>query len=120
MTWFRALPLLWRLVAVLGLVAGLSGLAYAGVAYVRHQGYMVGLAEAKATCEREKAEQAKANRDAITEVEKRLMRSVDQAATRMLEIDDAVAQVDQAAPAEVDGARECLPPSSVRRLNTVR
>jgi hypothetical protein len=120
MTWFRALPLLWRLVTVFGLVAGLSGLAYAGVAYVRHQGYVAGVADAEATCEREKAEQAQANRDAITEVEKRLMRSIDQAATRMLEIDDAVAQVDQAAPADVGGARECLPPSSVRRLNTVR
>lgn len=120
MGWFRALPLLWRLVTVLGglgLVLGAVGSLYA---YVRHQGYADGYGIASAECEKEKAAQEAANTKAIQEATDVLRRAAANLNLKTLELDDAIEQIDAAAAADPDGATPCLPADSVQRLQTIR
>ncbi len=112
----RALPWVWRLASVAMLLAAL-GAAYA---YVRHQGYVAGFAEATARCAAEKAAQEAANRKAISEAEKRLFEVADQLSLKDMELADAIDEIDVAAAAEPGAGDQCLPALSVRRLQTIR
>jgi hypothetical protein len=116
----RAAPFLKQLLVALGIVAML-GTALGGLyAFVRHQGYEAGRADAEATCAREKAAQEEANRRAIADALDALLVAVDGINQKQTEIDDVLAGIDEAVAADPDGAVVCLDADSVRRLGTIR
>lgn len=117
---FRKLSLLWQLLSLLGAVGAIGGALWGAYAWVRHDGYIAGQAEATARCELEKATQRKANEMAIDTVNRQLIRMADELTEKQQELDDAQMARDAAAAADPDGARECLGAGSVQRLNAVR
>lgn len=117
LTALRALPLLWRLVTVLGVVAALGGSLWGLHAYVRHQGYVAGYADASAKCEAEKRAMEEANRKAISEAERKLLEAEREITEKETKLDDLLKAIDLAADAEPDRDLLCLPHSSVRRLS---
>lgn len=120
MTWFRALPLLWRIAALIGLVTALCGAVAGGIAYIRHEGYVSGHADAAAECAAEKRKQELANRAAIDAANKRLVDLADQISLKELQLDDYVKAIDLATAADPHGGDACLDAGGVRRLNTIR
>ena len=66
----RALPLVWRLAAIAGLLVALGGSLWGVYAYVKHQGYVEGYSDASAKCEAEKRAMEEANRKAISDAKR--------------------------------------------------
>lgn len=120
MSWFRALPLLWRLGIGIGSLLAVLGLLGGAYGWIDHQGYQRGIAEETARCEAEKAAQVEANRKALSDAEKALMRTADELSLKQEETDNAIDTLDQAAAADPDAGRSCLGIDSVRRLQTIR
>lgn len=120
MTWFRALPLLWRIVTILGIVAALGGSAWGLYAYVKHQGYVDGYADATARCEAEKKAMEAANKQAVADAAKELFRAADALSLRSLELDDALKAIDEATAADPLGGTQCLDARGLRALNSIR
>jgi hypothetical protein len=116
----RALPLLYRLLTIAGIVAALGGSVWGLYAYVKHEGYVDGYADATARCEAEKKAMEDANRAAIDAANKALMRAADAYSLKSLELDDALKSLDDAAVQDADAARQCLSAGSVRRLNAIQ
>jgi len=115
MIW-NLIPAPFRIGLFVALLLGAAGLYFT----VRHQAYTDGFATAQAECEREKQEQADANRKVIQSAEKRLMDAANELSLKNMELDDALESISAAADADPDGALECLGVDSLRRLNTIR
>jgi uncharacterized membrane protein len=120
MSWFRALPLLWRLISILGLVAALCGAVGGVYAYVRHQGYVDGYADAAAKCAADKRAMEEANRKAISDAEQKLDAARKQLELKDAQLDDYLKALDLAADQDADAARVCLNDDSVRRLDAIQ
>lgn len=116
----RALPLLWRLVTIGGVIAGLGGVAWAAYAHIRAEGFREGYSRASAECEAEQRQQGIANRNAIDAANKRLIELADQLSLKELQVDDYVKAIDLATAQDPRGGDACLEPDGVRRLNTLR
>jgi len=115
MIW-NLIPAPWRIGLFVVLLLGVAGLYLT----IRHQAYSDGFATAQAECEREKREQAEANRKVIAGAEKRLLDAANELSLKNMELDDAIESISAAADADPDGALECLGADSLRRLNTIR
>ena len=109
----RAIILGFALLAVLGALGGFG-------LYVRQLGYQDGADAARRACEQLQRDTEEANRRAVTEAERDLMRSADRLSLDRLEIDNALAGIDEAAAADPAAGHACLGPGSVQRLNTIR
>ena len=109
----RTIILGLAILAVLGALGGFG-------AYVRALGYQDGVSDAQRACERQRRETEEANRQAVTEAQRELMRAADRLSLDRLETDNALAGIDNAATADPDAGRECLGAGSVQRLNTIR
>lgn len=116
----RALPLLWRLVTIGGVVAALAGGLWGVYSYIRTEGYRDGYAKASAECEAEQRRQEIANRNAIDAANKRLIELADELSLKELQVDDYVKAIDLATAQDPRGGDACLDPGSVHRLNTLR
>jgi len=119
MAW-NLIPAPWRTGIIVGLlVVGLASVA--GLYFtVRHQAYTDGFATAQAECERQKLEQAEANRKVILDAERRLATAAAALSLKSMELDDAIESISAAADADPDGTLVCLGADSLRRLNTIR
>lgn len=116
----RALPLLWRLAGILGLVVAFGGGLWGVYAYIRGQGYDAGYATASAECEAEQQKQAADNRDAIAAANKRLIELTHELSLKEMRVDDLVQQTDLATAQDPRGGDACLDADGVRRLNAYR
>ena len=116
----RALPFLWKVVTLLGVLSAAGGAVWAIYAHIRAEGYRAGYAVAEAECEAEKRAQAVANRNAIDQANRRLLEMADQLVLKELQVDDYVKAIDLASAEDPDSGELCLLPPSVRRLNTLR
>lgn len=114
------LSLLWRVLTVVGAIGAVGGALWGVYAYVRHQGYVAGYADATARCEAERKAQRQANQDAIDAANRELFRVADELSLKQSELDDARDALEAAAAADPHGARECLGIDSVRRLAPIR
>jgi hypothetical protein len=114
---FKLLSPVWRLVAVLGLVASIGGGLWGVYAFIRHQGYVDGEAEATARCEDEKRAQREANDQAIKDAARVVDRLAVDLERKNMELNDAREARDAAAVADPLGSNRCLGVDSVRRLN---
>lgn len=119
MVW-SAIPAGWRAGITIALVLAFVGAAGGAYLYIRHQAYQDGYSAAAAACERQKQEQAEANRAAISEAEKRLLSAADELSLRNMELDNAIEALSAAADADPNGLLECLGPDGLYRLNTIR
>lgn len=102
--------------AVVALLSGLGGVFL----FVRHLGYQDGFADAQGACHAQQRQMEDANRRAISEAERALMRAADHLSLEQLESDNALAGIDQAAAADPRGGAACLGAGSVQRLNAIR
>lgn len=116
---FKTLPLLWRLITILGLVASLAGAVGGVYAYVRHQGYVDGYADAAATCEAEKRAMEDANKKAIDEAAEKLAAAERELMEKEATLDDYIMLLDRDADEEPGSGELCLPVGSVRRLSAI-
>jgi len=117
---FNTFSLVWRVLGMLGAIGAAGGTLWGLYALVRHQGYVEGQAAATARCEADKADQRKANQEAIDAGNRRLIRLADQLSSTEQETDNVVAAALAAAAADPLGDGECLPLGSVQRLQTIR
>lgn len=113
------IPAAWRLSLAVTAVLALSGALWGAYAYVRHQGYEDGHRTARLECEAEKARQREANETAIREAEKRLFEAADQLSITIMELDDALAEIEKAAVTGPDAGDLCLGLDRVRRLQAI-
>ena len=116
----RALPLIWRLATIAGVLMTLAGGAWAVCSHIRAEGFREGYAKASAECEAEQQRQEIANRNAIDAANRRLLELADQLSLKELQVDDYVKAIDLATAQDPRGADACLDPDGVRRLNTLR
>lgn len=84
--------------------------------YVDNRGYE----RARAECEQQRVVQELANREAADLAAERLMREASELSLKNMELEDALAAIDQAAEANPDGDRICLAADSVGRLQSIR
>ncbi len=113
------LPVSWRVDAMaIGLVAGIAGLAGAGL-YLHHQWYGDGYAVAAADAQKKMDAIEAANRAAVDGANKALLETADTLAKKNMELDDALAQIDAAAGG-VDGDAVGLDERRVRVLGGIR
>lgn len=116
----RALPLLWRVLTIVGGLSALTGLGWAVYSHIRAEGYREGFAKAEAKCEDEQRKQALANQNAIDAANKRLLELAEELSLQKLQVDDYVKAIDLATAADPRGGDLCLDADSVRRLNAIR
>lgn len=116
MVW-GAIPAAWRAWITIALVLAVVGTIGGAYLYVRHQAYQDGYGAASAACERQKQEQAEANRAAISEAEKNLREQAVALSRKNMEMDHAIEALSAAAAADPNGSLECLSVDSMRRLN---
>lgn len=117
LTALKALPLLWRLATVAGVLIALSGTIWGIYAYVKHQGYVEGYSDASAKCEAEKRAMEEANRKAIADAEKKLLEAERELIEKETKIDDLLMAIDLAAEAEPGSGDICVSRDGVRRLS---
>jgi hypothetical protein len=120
LTALKALPLLWRLITIAGVLAALLGAVGGLYAYVRHQGYVAGHADATATCEADKRRMEEANRKAIADAERKLLEAERELTEKENELDALLSDLDLAADQEPDSGELCLSAGSVRRLTAIQ
>jgi hypothetical protein len=118
--WFRALPLLWRLLTIAGVLAALGGALGGLYAHIRHTGYVDGFAVAAARCEADKRAQEAANRAAIDAAGRRLEDLKQQLQLKDLQLDDYLKALDLSADAGAGAGDLCLDDGGVRRLDAIR
>lgn len=116
----RALPLVWRLAAIAGLLVALGGSLWGVYAYVKHQGYVEGYSDASAKCEAEKRAMEEANRRAISDAEKKLLEAERELTDLEIKLEDYTNALDLLADQGPGASDICLYRSSVRRLETLR
>ncbi len=114
---FAALPLLWRLAIIAGLLAGLLGTAGGLYAYVRQQGYDEGYRDRDTICVTERRAMEEANRKAISEAEKKLLETERELIEKETKLDDLLKALDLAADTGADSSDICLSVERVRRLS---
>lgn len=119
MVW-GAIPATWRAGITIALLLALVGSIGGAYLYIRHQAYQDGYSAAAAACERQKQEQADANRAVISEAEKNLRQQAEALSRKNMEMDHAIDALSAAAAADPNGLLECLGADSLRRLNTIR
>ncbi len=113
---FKAIPLPWKIVAALALAGAVSGFLW----WWRAEGYAEGKAVAEAACLAEKLAQREANTAAAYRAYGALRTAAEQIRELQQEIDNAKAEADAAATAELGDRPSCLTPDSMRRINAVR
>ncbi len=113
-----AVPLLWRVLGVVAIVAALGGGLRLAYDHMRKEAYDAGYSDMKAVCEREKAEQREANRVAIEEAGKKLAEAAYQLSIKEGELADAQARNDEAADTDSPGGL-CIGPGGVRHLSAI-
>lgn len=116
----RALPLLWKVVTVVGMLSAAGGAVWGVYAYVRHEGYVEGFAKAEAECEAEQKKQEIANQNAISAANKRLIDLAEELTLQKLQVDDYVKAIDLATAADPDLSALCVDARGVQRLNRIR
>lgn len=116
----RALPLLWRVLAIAGVLSAATGLGRAAYSHIRAEGYREGFAKAEARCEDDKRKQEIANQNAIAAANKQLVERADELVKKELQLDDYVKAIDAATGADPRGGDRCLDADGVRRLNAIR
>lgn len=116
---FRALPFLWRVLTLVGLLSAAGGALWGVYAHIRAEGYREGYGKAQAECEAEQKAMELANNNAISAANKRLIEIADELSLQKLQVDDYVKAIDLATAQDPRGAALCLGPDSVRRLNAV-
>ena len=113
---FGAIPLLWRIVGVVGLIAGLWG----GWLLLEHSIYQRGYDKASEDCAKRAAKQE----ELIEQVKADAAREQDalEFKIQMLERDNerVLEEIDAATAADPDGGGSCLSAASVLRLNAFR
>ncbi|HWU19392.1 MAG TPA: hypothetical protein VN155_17050 [Devosia sp.] len=114
------IPTAWRAGISIALVLALVGAVGGAYLYIRHQAYQDGYSAASVACERQKQEQAQANRAAISEAEKRLLNAADELSLKNMELDNAIEALSAAADADPNGLLDCLGVGGVQRLNEIR
>jgi uncharacterized membrane protein len=116
----KALPLLWRLITVVSVLAALLGAVGGLYAYVKHQGYVEGYSDASAKCEAEKRAMEDANKKAIDKAAEKLAEAERELMEKEATLDDYIMLLDREAD-QADGAGDiCLFAPSVRRLSAVQ
>lgn len=120
MAWLRALPLLWRVLTIAGLLSVAGGAVWGVYAHIRAEGYREGFSVAEARCEAEQQKQELANRNAIAAASKQLVERADDLVKKELQLDDYVKAIDLATAQDPRGADMCLDAAGVHRLNSVR
>jgi hypothetical protein len=118
--WFRALPLLWRLATVAGIVLALAGTVGGIYLKIRHDAYQDGYSDAAAKCEAEKRAMEEANKKAIAEAEKKLAEAIKEIELKEATLDDYIMLLDREADEEPVSGDACLSHSSVRRLSAIQ
>ncbi len=113
----RALPLVWRLAAIAGLLVALGGSLWGVYAYVKHQGYVEGYSDASAKCEAEKRAMEEANRKAISDAEKKLIEAERELTDLEIKLEDYTNALDLLADQGPDAGGICLFAPSMRRLS---
>lgn len=113
----RALPLVWRLAAIAGLLVALGGSLWGVYAYVKHQGYVEGYSDASAKCEAEKRAMEEANRKAISDAEKKLIEAERELTDIEIKLEDYTNAIDLLADQGPDAGGICLFAPSMRRLS---
>lgn len=113
----RALPLVWRLAAIAGLLVALGGSLWGVYAYVKHQGYVEGYSDASAKCEAEKRAMEEANRKAISDAEKKLIEAERELTDLEIKLEDYTNAIDLLADQGPDAGGICLFAPSMRRLS---
>lgn len=116
----RSLPLLWKVVTLVGLLSVAGGAIWGVYAHIRAEGYREGFAVAEAECEAEQKKQELANQNAISAANKRLIDLAEELTLQKLQVDDYVKAIDLATAADPRGTDQCLSADGVRRLNSVR
>lgn len=116
----RALPLVWRLAAIAGLLVALGGSLWGVYAYVKHQGYVEGYSDASAKCEAEKRAMEEANRKAISDAAKKLLEAERELTDLETKLEDYTNALDLLADQGPGASDICLYRPSVRRLETIR
>lgn len=119
MVW-GAIPATWRAGITIALLLALVGGVGGAYLYIRHQAYQDGYSAASVACERQKVEQAEANRAAISEAEKNLREQAVALSRKNMEMDHAIEALAAAAAADPDGGLDCLGVDSLRRLNAIK
>ena len=117
LTALKALPLLWRLATVAGVLIALSGTIWGIYAYVKHQGYVEGYSDASAKCEAEKRAMEEANRKAISDAEKKLIEAEQGITDLEIKLEDYTNAIDLLADQGPDAGGICLFAPSMRRLS---
>lgn len=120
MAWLRALPLLWRVLTVVGVLSAAGGALWGVYAHIRAEGYREGYAKSQSECEAEQKAMELANRNAIDLANKRLLEMADELSLQKLQVDDYVKAIDLATAQDPHGADLCLDPAGVHRLNAIR
>lgn len=113
----RALPLVWRLAAIAGLLVAFGGSLWGVYAYVKHQGYVEGYSDASAKCEAEKRAMEEANRKAISDAEKKLLEAERELTDLEIKLEDYTNAIDLLADQGPDAGGICLFAPSMRRLS---
>ena len=113
----RALPLVWRLAAIAGLLVAFGGSLWGVYAYVKHQGYVEGYSDASAKCEAEKRAMEEANRKAISDAEKKLIEAERELTDLEIKLEDYTNAIDLLADQGPDAGGICLFAPSMRRLS---
>jgi hypothetical protein len=118
--WFRALPLIWRLATVAGIVLALAGTVGGIYLKIRHDAYQDGYSKARTECEAEKRAMEEANKKAIAEAEKKLAEAIKEIELKEATLDDYIMLLDREADEEPGSGDACLSHSSVRRLSAIQ
>jgi uncharacterized membrane protein len=116
MVW-GAIPATWRAGITIALLLALVGTIGGACLYIRHQAYQDGYSAAAAACERQKQEQAEANRAVVSEAEKNLRDQAVALSRKNMEMEHAIDALSAAAAADPNADLECLSVDSMRRLN---
>jgi len=102
------------------LAIGAAALLAAALGWSFKAGHDAGAESAAKHYEVVMAEQAAANRRAVDEANRDLLRAADALDTKSQELDNALQSIDQAALVDPDGGALCLGVDSVRRLDAIR